>query len=365
MDVPRCAAHPEEPAAASCPECGGHYCSRCLRPMGGRLLCPSCAERAVYGGGTQVSGVEAHRAPERGPVAAKIVATCAFHPGVRAVTRCSRCGAFICSACQRVGGDRRYCDHCYQEMVNEPRRRAAAGGNGDALTSPSRAAWRLWPGLAFLPLPFLLSWLMTYMMRQGEEVSVGAAQLLVSLLLYSSTLIYTLLVVSRHGNARELLGMHGDNLAGALGLGVICGSLAFWIGTAGSFISVGLLERVSWVEEWLRSFFDVNVKNVTGADLLVAGLVIIIAAPVFEEIFFRGFLYPAMRRRMGVWSASLLNGFLFAAVHFSLFGLLGRTLVGTLFCLLYEYTGNLWSPVAAHGINNFVAFFLPLAAIWS
>lgn len=233
-----------------------------------------------------------------------------------------------------------------------------------ARTPPSGAAWKLLPALAFLPVPFLLSWLMTYMMRQGEEVSVGAAQLLISLLLYTSTLAFAFLVVSRYGNAREQLGMHAGNLPSALGLGVICGSLAFWIGTAGSFVSVGLFGRVGWVEEWLRSFFDVNVKSATGADLLVAGLVIIIAAPVCEEIFFRGFLYPAMRRRMGMWAAALLNGFLFSAVHFSLFGLLGRTLVGALFCLLYEYAGNLWSPVVAHGINNFVAFFLPLAAMW-
>lgn len=291
--------------------------------------------------------------------------TCAFHPGVRAVGRCTRCGAFVCSACQRISGDKRYCNSCHQDMTSTPRREPAAGGKGAATTPACGEIWKLWPALAFLPVPFFLSWLMTYMMRQGEEVSVAAAQLLVSLLLYSSSLAFAFLVVSRYGNTRELLGMHGKNLAGSLGLGVVCGSLAFWIGTAGSLMSAGLLERVSWVEEWLHGFFDVNVKSVTGPDLLVAGLVIIVAAPVCEEIFFRGFLYPAMRRKMGVWAASLLNGFLFAVVHFSLFGLLGRTLVGALLCLLYEYAGNLWSPVAAHGINNFVAFFLPLAAMWT
>jgi membrane protease YdiL (CAAX protease family) len=55
-----------------------------------------------------------------------------------------------------------------------------------------------------------------------------------------------------------------------------------------------------------------------------------------------------------------LNGFLFSAVHFSLFGLIGRTLAGIIFCLLYEHNDNLWSPIAAHAVNNFVAFFLPL-----
>jgi membrane protease YdiL (CAAX protease family) len=72
-----------------------------------------------------------------------------------------------------------------------------------------------------------------------------------------------------------------------------------------------------------------------------------------------------MRNNMGLWGAVFLNGFLFSAVHFSVFGLLGRTIAGAIFCLLYEYNDNLWSPITAHAINNFVAFFLPLVAIWS
>ena len=67
-----------------------------------------------------------------------------------------------------------------------------------------------------------------------------------------------------------------------------------------------------------------------------------------------------MRNRFGVWGAALLNGFLFSAVHFSVFGLIGRTLAGIVFCMLYEYNDNLWSPITAHALNNFVAFFLPL-----
>ncbi|MGQ9536862.1 MAG: lysostaphin resistance A-like protein [Actinomycetota bacterium] len=364
MESTPCAFHPGEKAVATCEACGRHLCGRCLRLQEGCRVCPACAEVDAIAAGVMADRRDAALPQGGGPVAARVVVTCAFHPGARAVTRCSRCGAFICSACQRARGDKRFCGNCFQEMAYGRRAEASGGRGAMELAPPSGAGWKLWPGLAFLPLPFLLSGLMTYMMRQGEEVSVGAAQLFLSILLYSSTLAFAFLVVSRYGDAAGQLGMKGDRLLPGLGLGIICGSLAFWMMAAGGFISKGLFGRLGWVEEWLRSFFDVNVKSVTGPDLLVACLVIVIAAPVCEEIFFRGFLYPAMRRRMGVWSAALLNGFLFSAVHFSLFGLLGRTVVGALFCLLYEYTGNLWSPVVAHGINNFVAFLLPLAAMW-
>lgn len=365
----RCGSHPLNATEYVCSGCGARICSDCVAEAGGRLRCRSCSgkgptpESRLRGKGEAVASAGI----AGGPVAARVVARCAFHPGARAVTRCSRCGALLCSSCQRLEGEKRYCEHCFGVVAE---RRAGPAGSlvrvGRTMGGfRAPVPWRLWPGLAFLPVPFALSVLMTYMMRQGEEVSVGAAQLLISILLYSTTLGFAFLVVNPHGEMWKRLGMHTANLSAALGLGIIGGSLTFWAVTASGLLSKGLLERVGWLEEWLRGFFDVNVKNATGLDLLVAGLVIIVVAPVCEEIFFRGFLYPAMRRNMGLWAAALLNGLLFSFVHFSLFGLLGRTLAGALFCVLYEYTDNLWSPVAAHLLNNFVAFFLPLAAIWS
>lgn len=300
-----------------------------------------------------------------GPVAARVVATCAFHPGVRAVTRCAGCGALICAGCQRIAGQKRYCEYCFEKVVGKRGRAAFGERRAAGLPRQLAVSWKIWPGMAFLPVPFLLSGLMTYMMRQGEEVSIGAAQLLISLVLYSSTVAFALLVVSRHGDTARELGMHTKELPRSLGMGIVCGALVFWIAVASSYLSVGVFHRLGSIERWLQGFFDVNARNATGTDLLIAGLVIVLAAPVCEEIFFRGYLYPAMRERMGVWGAAALNGFLFSAVHFSLYGLLGRTIAGMLFCLVYEYTDNLWSPVAAHTINNFVAFFLPLAAMLS
>jgi len=261
-----------------------------------------------------------------------------------------------------VAGEKRYCEYCYNKLA-ERRGRAAFGERGRAaLPRQLAVSWKMWPGIAFLPVPFLLSGLMTYMMRQGEEVSIGAAQLLISLVLYSSTVAFALLVVSRRGDAAAELGLHGKDLPRSLGMGIVCGALVFWIAVASSYLSAGIFRWLGSIEEWLQGFFDVNTKSVTGTDLLIAGLVIVLAAPICEEVFFRGYLYPAMRERLGVWGAAALNGFLFSAVHFSLYGLLGRTFAGMLFCLLYEYADNLWAPVTAHTLNNFVAFFLPLAA---
>jgi membrane protease YdiL (CAAX protease family) len=227
---------------------------------------------------------------------------------------------------------------------------------------PSLASspWRLWPGLAFLPVPFILSGVMTYMMRNGEKISVGLAQFLLSLLLYSCMLFFAFLTVSRYGQPHIELGLTGKNLGASIGLGIAGGTVAFWAASAAAFLSYALLHNMTSVEKWLQGFLDIKAKDVTGPDILIVGLIVVVAAPICEEIFFRGFLYPPMRRRLGVWGAALLNGFLFSAVHFSVFGLIGRTVAGVVFCLLYEYNDNQWSPITAHALNNFVAFFLPL-----
>jgi membrane protease YdiL (CAAX protease family) len=204
---------------------------------------------------------------------------------------------------------------------------------------------------------------MTYMMRQGEKVSVGAAQLFLSLLLYSLTLAFAFIVVSRYGPALQEVGFRARNLPASLGLGVAGGVAAYFLAVASAALSVYLFEDLQVVERWLQGFFDVNVKSASGADILIAGVIIVVVAPLCEEIFFRGYLYPPMRRFLGVWGAALVNGLIFSAVHFSLFGLIGRTLAGAIFCLLYEQNDNLWSPIAAHAVNNFVAFFLPLIYI--
>ncbi len=391
MQRPYCERHPQRPAVARCTRCGRYLCHDCMVEMSARAYCATCAEAEMQERereradnaaplvppppeGAPVRPAprphqqEAPAAAAGGPVGARVVATCAFHPGVKAVTRCSYCGAMICSGCQRVVGGKRFCERCFQTAYMPGRGGQRVGPPSTwAREAPARAVtpWKLWPGLAFLPVPFILNGVMTYMMRQGEEVSVGAAQLLISLLLYSSTLAFAFIAVSRYGNAFEEVGLHGRNLPASLGLGFIGGSLTFWLAVASGLVSQAMFGSLGDIERWLEGFFDVNVKDVTGIDMLIVGIIIVVAAPICEEIFFRGYLYPAMRGRLGLWGAALLNGFLFSIVHFSVFGLAGRTIAGIIFCLLYEYNDNLWSPITAHAVNNFVAFFLPLVAIWS
>lgn len=89
--------------------------------------------------------------------------------------------------------------------------------------------------------------------------------------------------------------------------------------------------------------------------LIGSCVIIIIVAPLCEEIFFRGFLYRILRGRMGLWPALVITGALFGAVHLTSGGPLAVALIaplGFLLCLVYERSGSLYPCIALHALNN-------------
>jgi uncharacterized protein len=132
------------------------------------------------------------------------------------------------------------------------------------------------------------------------------------------------------------------------------------IGWATLAFALMLAVEVGYIE--LFGVDETNVEEL-GEEDLVAGfavaLAVIVVAPVAEEIFFRAFFYRALRSRLRVWSASLIDGLVFAALHFqgpdTLEILPVIALVGVGLCLVYERTGSLFAVVAIHAAFNTVA----------
>jgi hypothetical protein len=76
-------------------------------------------------------------------------------------------------------------------------------------------------------------------------------------------------------------------------------------------------------------------------------------APLMEELFFRGFLYPALARPLNVPAAILLTGLGFGAIHgdqlkYSWGPLLIIVLVGIVLTAVRAYTGSVGSTVLMH-----------------
>ncbi|MCL4766926.1 MAG: CPBP family intramembrane metalloprotease [Hyphomicrobiaceae bacterium] len=94
-------------------------------------------------------------------------------------------------------------------------------------------------------------------------------------------------------------------------------------------------------------------------------LVIVVGAPLSEEILFRGFLQSALAQtRLGYFGAALLTTLAWTVLHagYSGLGLLEVFIAGLFFSWLLWRTGNLWVPLVCHAFYNGVVLLALLVA---
>ena len=77
-----------------------------------------------------------------------------------------------------------------------------------------------------------------------------------------------------------------------------------------------------------------------------------IAAPIFEEIMFRGFLLPSLTRYTSVNGAIVISGFIFAVAHLSLAEVLPLATLGIVLGFVYTRSRNLLAPMLLHCLWN-------------
>jgi membrane protease YdiL (CAAX protease family) len=85
-------------------------------------------------------------------------------------------------------------------------------------------------------------------------------------------------------------------------------------------------------------------------------LLIVIAAPISEEVCFRGMLFGGLRERMPRLAAALVSGLVFGALHAATGVSTVPVLVGfgLILALLYEKTGSIVPGIVLHMLNNSV-----------
>ncbi|MBD2580044.1 CPBP family intramembrane glutamic endopeptidase [Oscillatoria sp. FACHB-1406] len=77
-----------------------------------------------------------------------------------------------------------------------------------------------------------------------------------------------------------------------------------------------------------------------------------VAAPVFEEIIFRGFLLPSLTRYLPVWAAVATSALVFATAHLSLSEVLPLTALGGILGVVYARSRNLLASILLHSFWN-------------
>lgn len=153
------------------------------------------------------------------------------------------------------------------------------------------------------------------------------------------------------------------HLGAGVGIGLVCGLVLNLL--LPPLLEV-LLERVGLdpptVQESARQALT------EPASRLVAAVGVMVVAPLGEELCFRGVVFRALRRHLGLVVAGLASALVFAGLHTVGHSLLGAVyllvslgVVGVVLAVLVERQRHLWGAVLAHAVFNAVA----VGAIWA
>lgn len=105
---------------------------------------------------------------------------------------------------------------------------------------------------------------------------------------------------------------------------------------------------------------------VVGVDRIIAFVVLVVVAPIAEEIIFRGWLYDKLRGKFlekysnmvsVIWSCFLVS-LLFGVIHLQWNVGVNVFAMSLVLCVLREITGTIYAGILLHMLKNGVAFYL-------
>lgn len=246
--------------------------------------------------------------------------------------------------------------------LTQPQPRGKRPNALDAYVGLPETGWNGWIvllGIATAVVLLLLGTGLVVIFDSGLDTTAGRdlAQLAVGLALGGTALIFA-------------TSDAGGNLPGALrrlGLGRIVRRTLFMAALAWlTYLAVAQLLVPLLQPEQQDVTNELGTNEESALSIVAAGVLIVVLAPLSEELFFRGFMYAGLRRSIPLWPAALISALVWGSLHLS-GGNVGvaiqLSVFGVVLAWLYERSGTLWAPIFAHALNNAIAFTLLMTGI--
>ena len=229
--------------------------------------------------------------------------------------------------------------------------------------SPPAAGWTLWDickvVILFLFFGYILVlteafWSRIFPVLKSDNIRMIVNTTILDALAVSFIIYFT---VVQYKERLEALGLSMKNFFrnvfyGAVGYIALIPVLVLILAVTAVIINITkyVPERQPVVELFLK---EKGVAFLTYSSLFAAVL-----GPLVEEIFFRGFMYGALKKRIGIYGAMALTAAIFAALHTHIVGFMPIMALGILLAYLYEKTGTLVSSITVHIIHNLSMVFV-------
>jgi membrane protease YdiL (CAAX protease family) len=146
-------------------------------------------------------------------------------------------------------------------------------------------------------------------------------------------------------------------------LPVAIGAAAGLLSWAPASVLAGLSSRLHPPTPEYLALLEATMPT-TAVQTVLAYAAVAVAAPVGEELVFRGLLFRLARRRWGWIAAAVLTSLFFGVSHWQPWNLFGLVALGFVFALLYHDTGSLLAAMTAHAVHNVLSLAALLARDW-
>ena len=164
------------------------------------------------------------------------------------------------------------------------------------------------------------------------------------------TIMSVLIIRLKGGNTRQYLALTPFSLS--VGMALLGILLLFMIGSQGV---------TYWLGKTPLDFVDPLYQSVSSVWLLI--LAIVIVAPVYEEVVFRGLLWSVIAEQFseqrGAIVASMVTSFIFAIIHlqYGIYEISTIMVLALIFCYARVKSGSLLLPILLHILNNGAAMW--------
>lgn len=171
--------------------------------------------------------------------------------------------------------------------------------------------------------------------------------------------ISALVIRVRGGNLKQYLALRPFSLA--VGMGMIGLLLIFMIGSQA---------LTYMLDKSPLAFVDPLYQSVSSVWLLIFAMVIV--APIYEELIFRGLLWSAIAEQFtsstysthrGAIVASIVTSLIFAVIHvqYGIYEISTIVVLALIFCYARIKSGSLLLPILLHIVNNGAAMWQYIA----
>lgn len=185
----------------------------------------------------------------------------------------------------------------------------------------------------------------------GGDAQAGAVLSQIVFALGSSAALLVWLKRVRGLDAGDLFGIRAMSLGKTIGfaLGAIAPTFLVVV-----VVNLGAVELLSGVWPDVSPQQVVKAFETSGSISvrLLMGFAAVVAAPLTEELLFRGLLYGVCKRFTDSWFAALVTSLLFASVHLHIGSFLPLFALALILVAVYEITGSLLVPILMHALFN-------------